>query len=234
MTGGIEAIPFRVPEVWDPKWFLDFIRDALAPMDVRNALGIGITITGAPATVATLKSDFIGDSFIVISASSNLTNERVLAGESGVITITDNGAGLTVVIGVAANGITFAKMQQIATSRILGRTTAATGDIEALTGTQATTLLDDFVGDSGSGGTKGSVPAPAAGDTAADKFLSADGTFSAIQNATTGVKGLVNEAVSVADLSQTISDPPTQTEVQNISDKMDEFFGVARTAGLLV
>jgi len=34
-----------------------------------------------------------------------------------------------------------------------------------------------FVGDSGSGGTKGLVPAPAAGDAAASKFLSADGTW---------------------------------------------------------
>lgn len=34
-----------------------------------------------------------------------------------------------------------------------------------------------FIGDSGSGGVKGLVPAPAAGDTAAGKFLFADGTW---------------------------------------------------------
>lgn len=34
-----------------------------------------------------------------------------------------------------------------------------------------------LVGDSGAGGTKGAVPAPAAGDAAADKFLKADGTW---------------------------------------------------------
>ncbi|MHC4501224.1 MAG: DUF2793 domain-containing protein, partial [Planctomycetota bacterium] len=75
------------------------------------------------------------------------------------------------------DSVTFAKVQDIATARILGRVTAATGAIEELTGTQATTLLDDFVGDSGAGGTKGLVPAPAAGDAAADKFLKADGTW---------------------------------------------------------
>jgi hypothetical protein len=37
--------------------------------------------------------------------------------------------------------------------------------------------VPDFVGDSGSGGTKGLVPAPAAGDTAAGKYLKADGTW---------------------------------------------------------
>jgi hypothetical protein len=36
-----------------------------------------------------------------------------------------------------------------------------------------------LVGDSGAGGTKGAVPAPAAGDAAAGKFLKADGTWTA-------------------------------------------------------
>ncbi len=40
-----------------------------------------------------------------------------------------------------------------------------------------TPTLDNFVGDSGSGGTKGVVPAPGAGDAAANKFLKADGTW---------------------------------------------------------
>lgn len=37
--------------------------------------------------------------------------------------------------------------------------------------------LPDMVGDSGAGGVKGAVPAPAAGDTAANKFLKANGTW---------------------------------------------------------
>ena len=41
----------------------------------------------------------------------------------------------------------------------------------------ATALLSAMVGDSGSGGTKGLAPAPAAGDAAAGKFLKADGTW---------------------------------------------------------
>lgn len=47
------------------------------------------------------------------------------------------------------------------------------------TPTQVTADLINFVGDSGSGGTKGLVPAPAAGDAAASKFLKADGTWAA-------------------------------------------------------
>ena len=34
---------------------------------------------------------------------------------------------------------------------------------------------------------------------------------------------------AVADLNQTISDPPTQAEVQAISDKIDELLGKLRT-----
>jgi hypothetical protein len=40
-------------------------------------------------------------------------------------------------------------------------------------------VMDVFTGDSGSGGTAGLVPAPEAGDTAAGKFLKADGTWTA-------------------------------------------------------
>ena len=37
--------------------------------------------------------------------------------------------------------------------------------------------IANFTGDSGAGGTRGTVPAPAAGDAAADKFLNADGQW---------------------------------------------------------
>jgi hypothetical protein len=49
--------------------------------------------------------------------------------------------------------------------------------VERSNGTTWQTYDDAFTGDSGSGGTKGLVPAPAAGDAAAGKFLKADGTF---------------------------------------------------------
>jgi hypothetical protein len=61
--------------------------------------------------------------------------------------------------------------------------TKGTGNVFTLNGvafgtaTEATAALNAVVGDSGSGGTKGLVPAPASGDAAAGKFLKADGTF---------------------------------------------------------
>lgn len=68
-----------------------------------------------------------------------------------------------------------------------GAGTAAVADFtasgRAMVGTASaaaqTALLSAFTGDSGSGGVKGLVPAPAAGDAAAAKFLSAGGSWSA-------------------------------------------------------
>lgn len=48
------------------------------------------------------------------------------------------------------------------------------------TPTQLTADLIAFTGDSGSGGVKGLVPAPSAGDAAASKYLKADGTWATV------------------------------------------------------
>lgn len=76
------------------------------------------------------------------------------------------------------DAVTNAKLANVDTATFKGRTTAGTGDPEDLTVAQATALLNAVVGDSGSGGTKGLVPAPGAGDAAALKYLSAAGDFS--------------------------------------------------------
>lgn len=75
------------------------------------------------------------------------------------------------------NTLANSKLVQVATATFKGRSTAGTGDVEDMTATQATALLNAMVGDSGSGGTKGLVPAPSAGDAATKKFLAADGTW---------------------------------------------------------
>lgn len=85
--------------------------------------------------------------------------------------VTTSGATST----IGANKVTNAMLSTVATSTFKGRTTAGTGNVEDLTSTQATALLNNFVGDSGSGGTKGLVPSPATGD--ATKFLKGDGTW---------------------------------------------------------
>lgn len=78
---------------------------------------------------------------------------------------------------IAADVVDNTKLANMATATFKGRTTGGTGDPEDLTVTQATALLNNFVGDSGAGGTKGLVPAPSAGDAALLKVLMANGTW---------------------------------------------------------
>ena len=83
--------------------------------------------------------------------------------------------------------VTNAKLAEVATATIKGRVTAGTGNPEDLSATQATSILNAMVGDSGSGGTKGLVPAPATGDAAARASLYADGTWKADERKAWGV-----------------------------------------------
>jgi hypothetical protein len=128
-----------------------------------------------------------GDSFgtIQVPAGTNpvadQTNDTLtLESSDSSITITGNSTTDTVNFVVASDGVANTQLANMATQTIKGRTTAGTGDPEDLTATQATAILNNVVGDSGSGGTKGLVPAPASGDAAANKFLKADGTWTAV------------------------------------------------------
>lgn len=83
-----------------------------------------------------------------------------------------------------------------------GAGTASTADftaagrsmVGAASAAAQTALLSAFTGDSGSGGVKGLVPAPAAGDAAAIKFLKADGTWSAPGTASAPTGSVINSA----------------------------------------
>lgn len=63
------------------------------------------------------------------------------------------------------------------TMTMSGTLAIANGGTGATNATAATAQWNAMVGDSGAGGTKGLVPAPAAGDAAAGKFLKADGVW---------------------------------------------------------
>jgi hypothetical protein len=71
---------------------------------------------------------------------------------------------------IDADSVTYAKIQNVsATSRLLGRITSGAGDVEELTGTQATTLLDAFTSS-----LKGLAPSSGGGTA---NYLRADGSW---------------------------------------------------------
>lgn len=122
---------------------------------------------------------------------------------------TASGSTSNLALTIANNAVTLAKMAQVASQRILGRVTASTGNVEALTGTQATTILDAFTGDSGSGGLKGLVPAPASGDAAAGKYLHSDGTWKGVAGAAGGT--VTSVAISGTNGLSLVSGSPITT-----------------------
>lgn len=134
-------------------------------------------------TVATIVGKWLNATDVVLYASPSAV-VGVTDGDKGDITVSSSGATWTIDNDAVSN----AKLANMAESTIKGRAAGAgTGDPTDLTATQATAILNNVVGDSGAGGTKGLVPAPAAGDAAAGKFLKADGTWTAVSVAGDGL-----------------------------------------------
>ena len=127
----------------------------------------GVTLPALGATAGLLKYTGTGTNTWVFDSSVYLTSNQSIT-LSGDI----SGTGTTAITtAIGANKVTNAMLSQIVTASFLGRVTAATGNVETLTGTQATTLLDVF-----SSTLKGLTPASGGGTT---NFLRADGTWTA-------------------------------------------------------
>ena len=135
---------------------------------LTNATGLPIStgLTGAGTGVLTALAVNVGSAgaFVTLNGAGGTPSSLTLT----------NGTGLPLSTGVTGD-LPFANFVQAGSAGFVGATGA--GDYSHRTPTQVTAALDAFVGDSGSGGTKGLVPAPASGDAAAGKFLKADGTF---------------------------------------------------------
>ena len=117
------------------------------------------------------------------------------------------GAELNTAIGqLAADTLT---LGTTAANSFKANNTGSSGGTRDISGAEATALLSAFTGDSGSGGAKGLVPAPATGDerkvlTGAGSFQRGVGRWAGCVVTTTGVNGsqpTLSGAVNVASIS---------------------------------
>jgi hypothetical protein len=174
----------------------------------RNTYTIaGTTLTFNQAPVAgTNNIEFVN---FLIGSGSNGVGIVTLTGD-----VTGSGTG-TVPATVAANAVTFAKMQQIATDRLLGRDSLLTGDVEQLTvgggveftgsgGIQTSAFTGDVT--KAAGGTATTIAnsavtmakISATGTPSASTFLRGDGSWQAVPALTDGDKGDITVSSSGA------------------------------------
>lgn len=147
---------------------------------------ISISNTGVTAISSgvIVNADVSGSAAIDFSKLAALTSGNLLIGSAGnVATSTAMSGDATIIasgaLTIANSAVTNAKMANMANVTFKGNISGGAAAPSDLTATQVTANLNNLVGDSGAGGTKGLAPAPAAGDAAAGKFLKADGTWTA-------------------------------------------------------
>jgi len=170
--------------------------------NVDGTIRIGFDAAGTTGTTTTIQSSQTANRTITLPDATD-----TLVGRATTDTLTNKSiSGSTNTLSNIAN----TSLSNMAAHTIKGNNTGSSASPSDLTGTQVTAELDIFVGDSGSGGTKGLVPAPASGDSAAGKFLKADGTWAVVAGggivtdtgpATLSNKNLVDNSTFIIDNS---------------------------------
>jgi hypothetical protein len=130
------------------------------------------SVFGRTGAVTALQADY--DGFFLTPAEGNAAYS-VLGHGHTLADVSDSGAlAALATVGTTEidnSAVTFAKIANIATARILGRIAAGSGVVETLTGTETTSLLNNFTA-----ALKGLAPLSGGGTT---NFLRADGTWAA-------------------------------------------------------
>lgn len=118
---------------------------------------------------------YVSTSFVKMTAAGTFaldTNTYLTGNQTITLSGDISGTGTTAITTtIGANKVTNSMLAQVTTATIKGRITTGTGNVEDLSGTQVTTLIDLFTST-----VKGVVPASGGGTT---NFLRADGTWAA-------------------------------------------------------
>jgi len=177
------ALPFNTP------YYLGVAVGTDAEMTPRLALTSSPyafnVVNGAITNLGISASAAIADSKLAPIASAGKVSGSALTGLASV----PSGAGaLPVANGGTGAGTLTGYVKGSGTGAFTASSTVPASDIS---GTVPAAQLPAMVGDSGAGGTRGAVPAPAAGDAAAGKYLKADGTWTAPASGGGGGSSLV-------------------------------------------
>lgn len=188
---------------------------------VGGTLGFLITDTGVTIPLAMSIGDNLAVALNATISGALTVNGNTALGNASSDVLTVNATGTfnapqTFVGAVTVPDASFsnAKLATVATSTIKGRVTAGTGVVEDLTGTQVTGLLSNVAGATQSvAGTKGLVPAAAAGDQY--KVLTGAGTF---QSGYGRAFGCVITSTSVNGSTPTIAGALNVASISNVTE----------------
>lgn len=163
----------------------------------------------------------LGQGTSPVAVTAALSDGQLLVGQTGADPLPKTISGdLTVsaagAMTIASGAVTNAKLANMASGTYKMRVSGGSGAPEDATAAQATAGLNVMVGDSGSGGLKGLVPAPIAGD--ATKFLRGDGNFAT----PAGSGGNVNGPGSSTDNAVARFDGVAGTLIQNSGVIVDD------------
>lgn len=133
----------------------------------RGGTGVDLSATGGTTNILAQDASHVVSSRALVAADiPNLSAAKITSGQIG---LAEGGTGVDLSASGAAHDFL-----AINASHVISAAQPAFSDIS---GTATSGQYVAMVGDSGSGGVQGAVPAPPSGSAAAGKFLKADGTF---------------------------------------------------------
>lgn len=107
---------------------LDMLRHA----DVRNAVGVGVTISADGNSSPTIEAASNSASVLTATAAPDLPSSRRLVGSTSV-QFADGGPGGTFTASVPANGLAYDRLAQAGAFSVLGNGASSTGNVAAIT-----------------------------------------------------------------------------------------------------